>query len=590
MSYLVAFLCGILTSLPLIFNFLSFLPWVSFVPLLLLCERKKSAYRHGLAFSLGYYGVTYYWFTCLYPFSFEDLSPATGILLVAVAWVGLSLFQGVGTALVPFLYRKLLLSRKTLLAPLTAASLWCVMEWFQTQFWFGVPWARLAVTQVSFLPTVQSASLFGSLFIGFLIVLVNGLIASALRKNGEEKCGEALTGAAKIDESKNCVPPNGIANSGESKNGKTPNGAANSGEIPIGKTQRGNRRFPWTAALAAGLVLLNLGYGAARLYLPRKESEKTLVASCIQGNISSGDKWADSSVDASLAIYFPLTRQAVEESGANLVVWPETVIIVSLNNHPEISDALSAFAKENGIYLAVGTYYTAYEEGEEKTYNALCLFHPDGTVNETVYKKRHLVPFGEYLPMAAFVNRVLPFLADMNQFEDNISPGEETNLFSTECGKLGALICFDSIYEELTLSSVREGAELMLLSTNDSWYYDSAAVYQHNGHAVLRAVETGRSFVRAANTGISSLISPRGEILGMLPPLVEGTVSAEVPLESGKTLYLCIGDLIVWLCLAFLGGVALYKIWNFFRKKSVCGGPAPTGGGTTAEPSPAASL
>lgn len=94
--------------------------------------------------------------------------------------------------------------------------------------------------------------------------------------------------------------------------------------------------------------------------------------------------------------------------------------------------------------------------------------------------------------MPGLIKAVLPFLAEMNMFSDALVPGTSSELFETEHGKIGGLVCFDSIYETLTLSSVRDGANLMILSTNDSWYRDSAAVYQHNGHAVLRAVESGQ--------------------------------------------------------------------------------------------------
>lgn len=94
----------------------------------------------------------------------------------------------------------------------------------------------------------------------------------------------------------------------------------------------------------------------------------------------------------------------------------------------------------------------------ENTYNAIYLFHPDGTVNNSVYCKRHLVPFGEYLPMPGLIKTVLPFLADMNMFDDDLKAGTDSAIFDTELGSIGALVCFDSIYETLTLSSVRDGA------------------------------------------------------------------------------------------------------------------------------------
>lgn len=502
MSYWIAFLSGILTALPLICDALFFLPWLSLVPLFLLARKKKNVYRHGLLFSLGYYGILYHWFCYLYPLDFAGFDKIGSIFVVAVAWIGMSLLQGVGTAFVPFFYRRLTEKRSLIAAPFAAASLWCVMEWLQTQFWFGVPWGRLAVTQYTKLPLIQSASLFGSLGVGFIMVLVNGFLAIALEKWYENK----------------------------------------SWKQPM-------------ALVAALLFVINLGFGALTLALPNKP-KATFTAAAIQGNIASGDKWADNSVQTSLAIYSELTKQAVTETGASLVVWPETVITTDINRVSTVRQTILDLAKETDAYIAVGAYYSE----AEKDYNAIYLFQPDGTQNETVYKKRHLVPFGEYLPMPRLMKTVLPFLAEINMFSSELSQGDSSELFHSELGEIGALVCFDSIYETLTLTSVQDGAEIMILSTNDSWYKDSAAVYQHNGHAVLRAVETGRSFVRAANTGISSILSEKGEMVANLDPLITGYTSGKVSTYTHSTVYTQVGNLIVWLSWCYLVVLTILRL------------------------------
>ncbi len=512
MTYLVALLSGLLTALPLLFDVFFFLPWFSLVPLLLIAKKKRSAYRHGLVFSLGYYGVLYHWFCYLYPLDFVGLGKAESLAVVAVAWIGMSLLQGAGTALVPFLYRHLTDKRKTILAPFAAASLWCVMEWLQTQFWFGVPWGRLAVTQYARLPLIQSASVFGSLGIGFLMVLVNGFLAVALEKWWE------------------------------TKSWKQP------------------------AALVALLLFVgNLTFGVIALSVPNKPKE-TFVAAAIQGNIASGDKWADDSVMTSFQVFSALTEKAVEESGASLVVWPETALPISLNQHAAAIQLIGELAQNTGAHIVVGAFHR--QDGiEGETHNSLYLFSPDGELSETVYHKRRLVPFGEYLPMAESISDIFPALAQMNLFTDSLSSGDESSLFDCELGTIGSLICFDSIYESLALDSVREGAEIMLLGTNDSWYEDSAAVYQHNGHAVLRAVETGRSFVRAANTGISSIITEKGQIKAYLAPLVTGYTACEVSTYDQTTVYTAVGNLIVWLSMGYLLTLAALRLLDRFNAK-----------------------
>ena len=164
------------------------------------------------------------------------------------------------------------------------------------------------------------------------------------------------------------------------------------------------------------------------------------------------------------------------------------------------------------------------------------------------YNKQHLVPFGEYLPMAGFIRTVLPVLSELNLYSDNLQPGQTSVVTEAEWGKVGGLVCFDSIYETLSVDAVRNGAELIVMATNDSWYKDSTAVYQHNRHAVLRAVENGRYIVRAANTGISSVISPVGQVKASLDALLQGNVVADAVFSSHRTPYSIIGNAFVALC------------------------------------------
>jgi apolipoprotein N-acyltransferase len=115
---------------------------------------------------------------------------------------------------------------------------------------------------------------------------------------------------------------------------------------------------------------------------------------------------------------------------------------------------------------------------------------------------------------------------------------------------LGCLICFDSIYEQLTYESVRDGAEIICLSTNDSWFSDSAALYMHNAQAQLRAIENRRYVARAANTGISTVINSRGEVIGELGPLVDGRVTATAYANDSMSLCTVIGNGFVYTLLA----------------------------------------
>ena len=150
---------------------------------------------------------------------------------------------------------------------------------------------------------------------------------------------------------------------------------------------------------------------------------------------------------------------------------------------------------------------------------------------------------------------LIPSLAELNLWASDLSAGQDATVVTAEGGRYGFLICFDSIYEELTRDSVRDGAGLMIISSNDSWFYDSAAVYQHKSQGQLRAIESGRYVVRAANTGISTVVSPTGELLAWIDPLTAGYAVADVEMRENHTLYTVIGNLFVYLCIAFCGGL-----------------------------------
>ena len=190
---------------------------------------------------------------------------------------------------------------------------------------------------------------------------------------------------------------------------------------------------------------------------------------------------------------------------------------------------------------------------------------PDGRISDTLYHKRHLVPFGEYVPMRELFMTLIPPLAELSALDDDMTPGTETSLFETKWGKLGGLICFDSIYEELTRASAKDGANLMLLPSNDSWWFStSVETYQNESQAMLRAIESGRYLVRAGNTGISSIITEHGDHLAWLAPERKGIAIAEVEMCTQTTLYTRIGNLFVYLCMAFV--LLLYPI-DFIIKR-----------------------
>lgn len=296
-----------------------------------------------------------------------------------------------------------------------------------------------------------------------------------------------------------------------------------------------NKRY---FAVAAVVFFTNILYGAVMLNIPTHYTSKAEFA-LIQGNIASSEKWRPDSTRKSFDMFHSLSMEAAENHSPDFIVWPESAVPVALES--SYKPLFLAVPHETRSALLVG----AFGKKEGKITNSLFYIDQNG-ISDTVYSKRHLVPFGEYLPLRGFFETFIPFVADINMLSGDLYEGKDSAVMQTEHGKIGALVCFDSIFPALARRSVRDGAQLMVLITNDSWYLDSPATSQHAAQAVFRAVENRRYIARCANTGISMLIDEKGRITHSLGALEKGYVSGEAGFTSTNTLYTFIGDIPVY--------------------------------------------
>ena len=521
--YLLLASSGILTGLTLVFPQIGFLEWLTMVPaaIFILSEldsdkyRARKIYGYGLFFFLSFYVVVFHWFVNMYPLDFIDgMTAWAAIVVVLAGCVGLSLFQalfgGLAFLLLRWLFRTRFLSDHRVLRPFAAAGVWAVYEWTQTIGWWGVPWARLPIGQSEYIVGLQTASLFGPYFITFAIVLVNFCVAYVL------------------------VEGKGI------------------------KTM--------TVAAAATLVF-QYGVGTALYFIPMDGTETVRVAA-VQGNISSNEKWDESGDQKTrtLKVYAEYTLKA-SENGADIVVWPETALPYSVTEKNFYGKYCSSVAEEGNVTVLAGVLR------DNGFRNSVVCVLPDGSFHDTVYDKQRLVPFGEFVPFKEVFELLIPPLADLVMTSGDMIAGEDTQIMELDGVKVGCLICFDSIYEDLARRSVKDGANIICLSTNDSWFTDSRALYMHNAQAQMRAIENGRYVVRAANTGISTVISAKGQVLEELEPLVDGIVEYDVPVNIHRTLYSVIGNVfIILLVLIFtvlLIWESIYQNKENSRKKIV---------------------
>ena len=320
------------------------------------------------------------------------------------------------------------------------------------------------------------------------------------------------------------------------------------------------RRPAQRRLLAAGCGILagNIALGALLLALPAGETD-TVRAAVVQGNIGTSEKWESGRAAEILALYASLAEQAAQ-AGAELILLPETAVPVYFEEGGVLHQAYARIAAEYGCTIATGVLVRDGDVGR----NALLAVYPDGSISER-YDKRHLVPFGEYLPFESLLKKLLPFLEDLNLGSTQFAAGEDSTVLPL-CGiETGALVCYDSIFPPLSADSVKNGAQMLAVVTNDSWFGNSAALSQHMAHSVLRAVENGVCVVRAANTGISCIVGPKGELRAQTEPDTAAVAYADVGAAPRRTLYSYVGDAVLYLAFAF---VLMCLLWAYIEKRT----------------------
>lgn len=381
------------------------------------------------------------------------------------------------------------------------SALYVIWEWVLSLGTLALPWAGVAVSMTGFLPYLQTISLFGKYFIAFITAM--------------GCCGCALAVCRKTN---------------------------------------------LFAYIGAGVILLNTLIGTLIWFIPAEKGE-TFTVAAIQGNILSNEKWDSKNNGSILDRYISMTKQAAE-SGADMIILPESAIPNMFVPNGVIHKELSNIATEYVVTVISGVHY--YDIETKESYNAVIAVLPDGSGSLSErYDKRHLVPFGEFIPFAELLSKWLPFIEAMNLSRTRLIEGSEPIVIKTEYGGVGPLVCFDSIFPQFPREAVQNGADIIAVVTNDSWFNDSAGTYTHLRHSQLRAIENKRYILRAANTGVSAFIDERGRILTQTQPLVQDIAYSDVCTVKGLNLYAYVGD--IFLYISFLIIIAIIG-FNYYSK------------------------
>ena len=470
--------------------------WIALVPLLVTLAQKNHpplrAFLLGLTTGFVYFAGTLYW-TGTVIRTFGGIPLPAAVLGV----IFLSLYQGFFPALFALISSRLI-ARGGLAAVFLSAAAWVATEYFRGIVFGGFPWVLLGDSQISVLPVAQLASVLGVYGVSGLIAFINASIAYAMLTTGRRRA---------------------------------------------------------VAAGVAALVLIGTGaWGTARIAdgsLTRMGTPIRL--GLIQANIPQEDKWKSGEARRIFTTYIAMTRDAVKR-GAEYVIRPESATPFMFEQDPAGQAAVRGLAREVKVPILFGSDQEVTRP-EPALYNAAFLVNPDGKT-AAVYRKIHLVPWGEFIPMKRLLFFVSPLVDSFTDF----SPGTEMVLLPVGSHLTSTAICYEVVYPSLIRQAVAAGSELLTTITNDAWYGHSSAPYQHFALASMRAIEQGRYLARAANTGISGVVDPYGRIVRQSGIFEQDALVEEVRFLTVRTIYSRIGDAIAYIAIGIVGlGLVFFR-------------------------------
>ena len=267
------------------------------------------------------------------------------------------------------------------------------------------------------------------------------------------------------------------------------------------------------------------------------------ASTLIQGGITQDRKWLAEQFQPTLDLY---RKETLRVPNSAIVVWPEVAIPALADNVEDYIATLESDSERNGQSIVFGILERVYERtGDARIYNSVFLL--DGESRQ-IYRKRHLVPFGEYFPVPA---QVREWMRMLNLPHSDLSSGNDVQplLVAGNGTQLSIAICHEDAFGAEQLYALPE-ASLLINVSNDAWFGDSVAPHQHLQMARMRALEVGRYVIRATNTGISAFIGPHGKIIKSGAQFKPVTLTASVQPRKGMTPYASTGNWpVIGLCL-----------------------------------------
>ncbi len=395
---------------------------------------------------------------------------------------------------------------KDFLPWLVVPSLWVLLEWLRGLLLTGFPWNLLAHSQGEIRWLCQIADITGAYGVSWIVLMANVLIAKLFSR-----------------------------------------------KVYIGG---------WIFFII--ILISSFLYGKSRL--EGVPGFQPLTIGIIQGNIDQSQKWDIAFRNYTIDTYKNLSEEAVNsKKDVVLLVWPETAMPFFYGIEAEPTEMLDQIVKKLGVDILFGAPSVTFSEKERFFLNSAYLISGKGFVLGD-YAKEHLVPFGEYVPLKKllfFVNKLVPAAGDF-------VPGKSSGVITWQDQRIGMLICYEAIFPELSRRRVLAGATFLVNISNDAWFGESNAPYQHLEISRWRAIETRKPLVRATNTGISAFIDPTGKIEKSLGIFQKGFIIHQIFPNTLQTFYVKWGDLFVLLCGLIVAIAVVYSFWKTKRFGGGC--------------------
>ena len=531
--------------------------WIALLPLLwaLLADSKikkpltlkQSAVLGYLCGFIWYLGNCYWIYETMYLYGGLAKPIAAGILVLFCLYLGL--YHSLFATLIAACHRRFGRQAALFLVPFA----WVAVELARARI-TGLPWDLLGIAQVDNPLLTRLAPVTGAYGLSFVIVAVNALWLIRIRVR--------------------------------------------------------ERRYTRTALTFAGVLIVVL-YSLVLYRAPvRKNSPVTARATLVQENLEVGAVSTGPQATAqqllssfsNLSLYPPFsrcngipelpstrcivfaTRPGVSESEirritpSNLIVWPESPAPFE-EQDPQFRTAISALAREANAAIIVGNIGIDRTNENARGYNlfnSASFVTPQGDFVGR-YDKMHLVPFGEYVPFKAVFFFAKNLLNEVGTFD----PGTHHVVFTTGGHTYGTFICYESIFADEVRQYVRQGAEVLVNISNDGWYGDTSAPWQHLNMVRMRAIENHRWILRSTNTGVTAAIDPYGRVTAAAPRHIRTALRVGFTYERDTTFYAAHGDLFAYVCALITALVLVLSL----SKVSKSGAPRPASGTSVSEPS-----